>query len=651
MEQSYTIIYKGDIESSLRENGINRYMILNGQLAVIYVDNNFSEDTLNSIENITWWEEAYPMSSLINITDTLSSGETVINASGVDYIYNNPYISVKGEGVVIAIIDSGIDYLHPDFINEDGTSKIISIWDQESTNNTPPEGKIFGSEITREEINQAIINKDSSLSIDNRGTGTIAAGIAAGNGRLNNSYTGVAVGSELVVVKLREYKDTYEEGNNRGTGTIAAGIAAGNGRLNNSYTGVAVGSELVVVKLREYKDTYEEGKINYLNTDFLAAISYIGDVIRKERKLLIINLTVGDRSQSVILTNLLDTFSYLNSTGIVLVSGAGNEGNTDIHYEGQFIDNQTSQDVIIEVANQKMLDIALTANGPGTVGVTVISPSGEMSYQVMYSPDNQVYRGRFNLENSSYEIRLIYPWILSGNELLKIRIDDIRPGIWTLRLFPEILTTGEYDIYLPNQNLIPINTRFLDPNSCSTITLYATIENVITIGAYNDKTSSMWIGSSKGPIKGKGIKPDIVAPGVDIISPFINQSYTTSTGTGVKTSSMWIGSSKGPIKGKGIKPDIVAPGVDIISPFINQSYTTSTGTGVSSSLTCGVLALIMEYISQQGNYARKQLFTQVLKTYLMRGATKQDIYTYPNPSQGYGILNLKNTIEAIANNI
>ena len=557
MEQSYTIIYKGDIESSLRENGINRYMILNGQLAVIYVDNNFSEDTLNSIENITWWEEAYPMSSLINITDTLSSGETVINASGVDYIYNNPYISVKGEGVVIAIIDSGIDYLHPDFINEDGTSKIISIWDQESTNNTPPEGMIFGSEITREEINQAIINKDSSLSVDNIGTGTIAAGIAAGNGRLNNSYTGVAVGSELVVVKLREYKDTYEE-----------------------------------------------GRINYLNTDFLAAISYIGDVIRKERKLLIINLTVGDRSQSIILTNLLDTFSYLNSTGIVLVSGAGNEGNTDIHYEGQFIDNQTSQDVIIEVANQKMLDIALTANGPGTVGVTVISPSGEMSYQVMYSPDNQIYRGRFNLENSSYEIRLIYPWILSGNELLKIRIDDIRPGIWTLRLFPEILTTGEYDIYLPNQNLIPINTRFLDPNSYSTITLYATIENVITIGAYNGKTSSMWIGSSKGPIKGKGIKPDIVAPGVDIISPFINQSYTTSTGT-----------------------------------------------GVSSSLTCGVLALIMEYISQQGNYARKQLFTQVLKTYLMRGATKQDIYTYPNPSQGYGILNLKNTIEAIANNI
>ena len=557
MEQSYTIIYKGDIESALRENGIDRYMILNDQLAVIYVGNNFSSSILNTIENITWWEEAYPMSSLINITDTLSSGETVTTASGVYYIYNNPYIYVRGEGIIIAIIDSGIDYLHPDFINEDNTSKIISIWDQESNNNTPPEGMIFGSEITREEINQAIINKDASLSVDNIGTGTIAAGISVGKGRLNNSYKGVAIDSELIVVKLREYKDTYEE-----------------------------------------------GKINYLNTDFLAAIKYIDDVIKKERKLLIINLTIGDRSQSVILTNLLDTFPFLSSSGVVLVGGAGNEGNTDIHYEGRFNDNQTPQDVIIEVDNQNMLDITLSANGPGKIGVTLISPSGEMSYQVMYSPDNPIYRGKFNIENTSYEIRLIYPWIFSGNELLRIRIEDIKPGIWTLRLFPDMLTTGEYDIYLPNQNLIPANTRFLDPNSYSTITFYATIENVITVGAYNNKTSSMWIGSSKGPVKGKGIKPDIVAPGVDIISPFINQSYTTSTGT-----------------------------------------------GVSSSLTCGVLALVMEYVSQQGNYARKELFTQILKTYLMRGAIKQDIYTYPNYSQGYGILNLRNTIEAIANNL
>ncbi len=558
MEKSYSIIYKGDIEKSLNDNNITNYMILNGTLAVIYVDNDFDENVLSQIDNITWWQIAQPMSSLIEISQGIEGGETIASAAGTDYIENNPYITVNGEGVIIAIIDSGIDYLHPDFINDDNTSRIISIWDQNVNTNPSPEGITFGSEFTREDINRAIQNRDTSLTEDSIGTGTIAAGIAAGNGRLNSSYTGVATGSELVVVKLREYNNTY---------------------LN--------------------------GRINYSHTDFLAAIKYVIDVARKENKLMIINLTVAERSRSIIITNLLDTFEYLINTGIVVVSGAGNEGNTNIHYEGQFRDTSSQLDVIVEVANQNMLDIVLTPNGPSIIDIQVISPSGELSYKVTYSPDEQLYSGRFNLEDSSYEIGIIYPWLLSGNQEGYIRITDIKPGIWTLRLTPEFITTGEFDIYLPNGNLISPNTRFLDPESFSTITLYGTTENVITVGGFNDRTDSMWIGSSKGPVK---------------------QSTT-------------------------VKPDIVAPGVDIISTFINQSYTKATGTGVSSSLTCGVLALIMEYISEQGDYQRRVLYTEVLKTYLMLGATRSSIYTYPNNSQGYGVLNLQATIEAIANNI
>ena len=202
MEKSYTIIYQGNILSALNENGINRYMILNEVLAVIYVDQNFNDNVLNTITEVSWWQISKPMSSLINITNNVSQGESVTVAAGTDYIYNNPYINASGQGVLIAIIDSGIDYLHPDFIKNDNTSKIISLWDQESDRNSPPEGMIFGSEFTREEINEAISNGDSSLSVDNIGTGTIAAGISSGNGRLNPLYRGVAINSELVVVKL-----------------------------------------------------------------------------------------------------------------------------------------------------------------------------------------------------------------------------------------------------------------------------------------------------------------------------------------------------------------------------------------------------------------------------------------------------------------
>ena len=103
---------------------------------------------------------------------------------------------------------------------------------------------IFGSEFTREEINEAISNGDSSLSVDNIGTGTIAAGISSGNGRLNPLYRGVAINSELVGVKLRQHEGVYQE-----------------------------------------------VRINYINTDFLAAIKYVIDISQRENKLTVINLT------------------------------------------------------------------------------------------------------------------------------------------------------------------------------------------------------------------------------------------------------------------------------------------------------------------------------------------------------------------------
>ena len=556
--KSYPIVYQGDIATALNNIGITDFMILNDLLAVAYVEDNFDGDILDNTYEVAWYQESKTMSTLIEINEDIQGGERVATASGINFIEDNPYINLNGKDVLIGILDSGIDYLHPDFINEDNTSKIVSIWDQESEVKSPPEGMIFGSEFTRDDINQAISNNDDTLTKDNIGTGTIAAGIAVGNGRVNELYKGAALGSELIVVKLRQYEGTFKE-----------------------------------------------GRINYINTDFLAGIKYILDIAKKEDKYLIINLTLGQRPRSLILTTLLDTFSEIRGNGVFVVSGAGNEGNTDGHYEGSLQGVDTFQDVILEVGEQKNLDITIALNDPGRVGVEVISPSGEISYKVEYAPDNEQYEGEYNLEDSPYEIRLIYPWLLSGNEELLIRIIDIKPGIWTIRLYPEIIITGEVDIYLPNKNLIAEDTRFLDPNSYSTITFYGGTESVITIGAYNDKTNSMWIGSSRGPLKGREL----------------------------------------------IKPDIVAPGVDIIGPYMNNNYAKATGTGVSSSLACGVMALIIEYINNQGTYASRALYTRVLKTYLMLGATKNRIYSYPNDSQGYGILNLQRTIESIANKL
>lgn len=249
MSKSYTILYQGDIKTALTKHDILDFMVLNEKLAVIYVEDSFDEVKISKIPEICSWEKEEVMSSLIDITNQLSFGISASYASGVNYVNKNPYINASGKNVLIGIIDSGIDYLHPDFINNDNTTKIVSIWDQGSDKKNSPQGTIFGSEFTREDINKAIKDNDSTLTTDEIGTGTIAAGICAGRGKLNSEYLGVAVDSELVVVKLRQYEGKFKK-----------------------------------------------GVIHYINTDFLAAIKYVLDISKREQKYTIINLTVGGRS-------------------------------------------------------------------------------------------------------------------------------------------------------------------------------------------------------------------------------------------------------------------------------------------------------------------------------------------------------------------
>ncbi|WP_270647991.1 bile acid germinant receptor pseudoprotease CspC [Paeniclostridium hominis] len=556
-EKSFYLIYKGDIISSFSRNNIEKYIILNDKLAAIYVPLDFDETVLSNIREIKWWSGSDPMSSLMQITNNVENGESISDAAGTSYIETNPYINISGKDILIAVIDSGVDYLHRDLIDENNTSKILYLWDQENDTKRPPEGMIFGSEFTREDINNAIRENDNTLSVDNTGTGTMACGILVGRGNVNPEYRGIA-------------KD----------------------------------ADLVVVKLRGYEGVYYPGKISYTVSDFLAAIKYVIDIAKKEKKHMIINLTVGTKSGIRVEASILEIFEELDRSGIILVSGAGNEGNTDIHYYNNLKNVQDYIDVVIQNGENTNLDIVLRGTGPDKISLQIISPSGDVSQTIAYSPDDQIYTGRFFIEKTGYRVVYIFPWLETGAQALEINLTDIKPGVWNLRLKPEFIISGDYHLYLPNKNLISTNTRFIDPTSMGTITEFALSRQVITIGAYNDKTNSLWIGSSKGSIRGNRINPDIIAPGVDIISTYANGNYNTATGT-----------------------------------------------GVSSSIVCGVLALIMQYLEEESGVPKLSLFTDPLRTYLMLGAIKSEIYDFPNVSQGYGVLNLRNTFIQISRNL
>lgn len=556
---SYNLIYTGRRESLIEaflENGITEYIFLNSLLIVVYVDRNFDDDIFDNIDQVVWWESSYSMSSLIDITNNLSQGESALQAIDIFYMGNNLYSNLDGEGVVIALIDSGIDYLNQDFINEDGSSKILYLWDQESDYGLPPEGFLFGSEFNKDQINEAIRDSNQNLSNDQIGTGTIAAGIMVSEGKNNSNYRGIAPKAELIVVKLRSYKSLFKE-----------------------------------------------DRINYKNTDFLAAISYIIQKFKQILKPVIINFTVGTMSGRENDHTLLNTFEELQQSGFILVSGAGNQGNTDIHYSGN-ISNGEWVDIDFQVGDDENLSISIQGTEVDKLGVAIISPIGEISTTVFYSPNFPIFTGRFNLENVDYSISYNYPLIGTGALEIIINLKNISSGIWTLRIIAEDVISGEFNAYLPNKNLISENTRFIDSDSKSTITRYGLMREVITVGAYNTKYNSIWVGSSKAS---------------DVFKDSIL--------------------------------DIVAPGVDIVSNYLDNTFNTATGTGVSSSIVSAVISLLIEFIISQTNLYRLSIYSEPIKTYLMLGANQKDIYSYPNISYGYGVLDYERTLEQISENL
>lgn len=559
MPISYNLIYTGRRETLIEDflkNNITQYIFLNNLLIVVYVEEDFDEDLFKNIDQVVWWEKSYSMSSLIEITDNIAQGESALQTIDIPYMGNTLYTNLDGEGVVIALIDSGIDYLNQDFINEDGSSKILYMWDQESDYGSPPEGFLFGSEFTREQINDAISSGNQNLSKDEIGTGTMAAGIMVSEGKNNPSYRGIAPKAELIVVKLRSYRDLFIE-----------------------------------------------GRINYKNTDFLVAISYVIQKFKEILKPVIINFTLGTMSGRENDHTLLNTFNELKQSGFILVSGAGNQGNTDIHYSGN-VSNGESVDIAFQVGDDNNLDIVVEGTEVDKLGVAVISPLGEISTTVFYSPNFETFTGRFNLEDVDYSISYNYPLIGTASLQVIVNLENIHSGIWTLRIIGEDVISGEFNAYLPNKNLISKDTRFIDSDSRATITRYGLMREVITVGTYNTKYNSIWIGSSKAP---------------DIIRDSIL--------------------------------DIVAPGVDIISNYLDNTFNTATGTGVSSSIVCAVISLLIEFIMAQSELYRLSIYSEPIKTYLMLGATQKGIYSYPNISYGYGVLNYENTLNRISENL
>ncbi|MBB6622908.1 S8 family peptidase [Clostridium gasigenes] len=488
-----------------------------------------------------------------------------VAASGAEQFHNNLYLPLDGEGVIVGIVDTGIDYLNEEFINPEGTSRILSIWDQTINTGKRPDGQPIGSEYTRDDINNAINAKNQGAdpydivpSRDEIGHGTNMAGIVGGRG-VRTEFVGTAPKCDFAVVKLlpaskRVREEFYVYGN------------------TPTYSSVAI----------------------YLGIKYLYELA-----LKLEKPIVIlIPLGYGMGSHDGLALNerYIDEISRIR--GIAVVVPNGNEGDSDTHTSGLVAkEGDVGNIELIVDNNQKNLRFEIWISKPDKLTLSITSPSGEIIDRI--PPRNKaVTEINFIYEKTKMFIQYLKPEEITGDEKITIVATNITGGIWNFKIVGELVSVGIYNAYLPQQEILAPNTKFLRPDPNGTLMIPSTSRYAISVGFYDQTNNAIEVQSGRGYTRDGRIKPEIVAGGVNAL--------TTSVGGG---------------------PEII------------------TGSSVAAAVVAGCCALIFQWGIIDGK--DKGMYSIKLKTYLIRGAQKRQGDEYPNPQWGFGSISMKGVFDNI----
>ena len=471
--------YSGDI-SALETDGITVAPLLN-EYAVVTVP----QDRLDAFISQPYIEYVEKPKRLFFAVNQARA------ASCITQVQIPPW-NLNGQGVLVGIVDSGIDYRHPDFINEDGTTRIVKLWDQSVSGNSP-QGYALGAEFDAQQINQA-----------------------------------------LEAPTRQEAYQIVPSRDGSGHGTAVAGIAAGNGRASEGvYRGVAPESQLLVVKLgNPKKDSFPR------TTELIQGVDY---VIRQSIAMgmpLALNLSFGNNYGSHLGDTLLETYltSVANLGRNCICVGMGNNGVDGLHTSGRLEVGRTDRIEVSVGDYEPSLNIQLWKNYADQVGIYLTHPSGgtvgplyeELGPQRYQLGQTQllIYYGKPSPYSASQEI--YFDFIPQDSYVDR--------GIWTITLDPRKVVDGQYNLWLPGGGVLNTGTRFYFQTPDATLTIPAAASRVISVGAYNSRTQSYAEFSGRGFLQmAGGAKPDLVAPGVNIRTAQVGGDYTTVTGTSFAT--------------------------------------------------------------------------------------------------------------------
>lgn len=406
-------------------------------------------------------------------------------ASGIIQVQRLP-LNLTGRGVVLCFIDTGIDYTNEVFRDETGNSRILAIWDQTIQNGAPPEGYLYGTEYTREDINRALQTQEPYSIVpsrDTNGHGSTIASVAAGS-RVDGGRTflGAAPDSDIVVVKLKECKQY----------------------------------------LRDYY-LIPDGVPAYEEQDIMLAVKYADSfAVLFHRPVVIclgIGTNMGDHSGNSALSGYIDSIAVKRSRAVVVCGG--NEGNAAHHYRGviepQARPADNNKDVEIRVGeNNRGFMLEFWGNIPDTYNIEIRSPGGETIPPLRIGIDQLITYG-FIYERTRISIGSVLVEPSSGEELILFRVEQPTAGIWTFRVTPVgEVHNGIFHMWLPITEFLSSEVYFLEPDPHTTLTEPAMAYDVMSVSTYNDLNNSFYIESGRGFTRNGLVNPDLAAPGVNV---------------------------------------------------------------------------------------------------------------------------------------
>lgn len=501
------LFYNGSLEEIQKEIPFS-FIPLLGKFAILFIQEKYLPAFL-AYPQVLYVELSRPIyeNALTGIASSCLPDYNIITGRNVNET------TLTGKGTVIAILDSGVDYTHPDFRNTDGSTRILAYWDQSlpfihnhfSINNPYNLGIIF----SEEDLNQLL-------------TG-------ANNFSFFDSSTPTALGSASESLSPSE--------DSSGHGTHIAGICAGNGRVSNGKNqGVAPESSLIVVKLKnDASSVYSDYANLMMAVDF--AVRFTNSLFLP----LSINISYGSNDGSHTGNSLLELFmEQVSFYGKNIISVAtGNEGRTRRHASlnigSSLTKSSYKKSLSFTIApGERSLYLEIWQVFADDFSYELLAPSGSQSFTFPATPgiytymiaDTTIY---LTINNPTpYQPFRQYFLSFSPNTSF------ITSGTWALRItsIPTgKIVDGRLQFWLPSKDATNSATGFTTPSSDMTFTIPSTASSVISVSGYDSSLDIFASFSGQGFSNTMYTKPDLCAPAVNILSTAPGGGYTIQTGT------------------------------------------------------------------------------------------------------------------------